>query len=351
MTQEEKVKVYLEDLRKAKDLIEKIFTELKEREGDSEDERVRKAILSFIKQSAGTQELTTKEYSKWIEYLEKQKVITEGDFGRGYDCGYQAGYDVAVNEMKPKVAMATLDSEKQKPAEWSKNDTVFLNEIINFFEDKTARLQHDLEMYAHWLKSLPKRFNLQPKNEWSEEDEEMFDEALTGILLAKNRMNDTGCIRLAERFEKAYKWLESFRPRLHLKPNDVQILYKEMCRGIEHSLATEFINYLDNNKPEGKMCLSNGECEDIDKAFKENDWAKIIRYVKKYHQSEQKPEVKLTRWVARDENGEIYAYEDYPEKDSEMWIGSNSMLLDRKSFPDLKWENEPMEVEVTIKRK
>lgn len=66
---------------------------------------------------------------------------------------------------------------------------------------------------------------------------------------------------------------------------------------------------------------------------------------------EQKPETKLTRWVARDENGEICAFEDYPEKDSEMWIGSNSMLLDRKSFPDLKWEDEPVEVEVTITKK
>ena len=51
----------------------------------------------------------------------------------------------------------------QKPAEWSKNDTVFLNEIIDFFENKTNRLQHDLDMYAHWLKSLPERFVLQPK--------------------------------------------------------------------------------------------------------------------------------------------------------------------------------------------
>lgn len=49
-----------------------------------------------------------------VAWLEKQKINTEGDFGRGYDCGYQAGYAVAMNEMKPKVATATLDSEKQK---------------------------------------------------------------------------------------------------------------------------------------------------------------------------------------------------------------------------------------------
>lgn len=46
----------------------------------------------------------------------------------------------------------------QPKQEWSKNDTVFLNEITDFFENKTVRLQHDIEMYAHWLKSLPERF-------------------------------------------------------------------------------------------------------------------------------------------------------------------------------------------------
>ena len=45
------------------------------------------------------------------------------------------------------------------------------------------------------------------------------------------------------------------------------------------------MNYLDENRPEGKMGLSNGECEDIDKAFMEYDWAKIMQYVEKYRPS------------------------------------------------------------------
>lgn len=144
-------------------------------------------------------------------------------------------------------------------------------------------------------------------------------------------------------YQKEIDWLKSLRPQLH----------KETYQAVKHDLAIKFINYLDNNKPEGKMCLSNGECEDIDKAFKENDWAKIIRYAKKYQiQSEKKPEVKLTGWVARDKNGEIYVYGDYPEKDSErpIWIGSNSINLYQESFPNLKWEDEPMEVEITIRK-
>jgi hypothetical protein len=50
----------------------------------------------------------------------------------------------------------------------------------------------------------------------------------------------------------------------------------------KHELAIRFMNYLDENRPEDKMGLSNSECEDIDKAFKENDWEKIMQYAEKY---------------------------------------------------------------------
>lgn len=51
---------------------------------------------------------------------------------------------------------------------------------------------------------------------------------------------------------------------------------------IKRLLSIAFIRYLDFNRPIGKMNLSNAECKDIDKAFKENDWTKILRYAEKY---------------------------------------------------------------------
>lgn len=47
-------------------------------------------------------------------------------------------------------------------------------------------------------------------------------------------------------------------------------------------LSIAFMNYLDSIAPEGKMCLSNMECADIDKAFDEQNWVKIERCIKKY---------------------------------------------------------------------
>ena len=54
---------------------------------------------------------------------------------------------------------------------------------------------------------------------------------------------------------------------------------------IKGILSVGFMDFLDDNRPENKMCLSNGECADIDKAFDEQDWAKLARYVHKYVQS------------------------------------------------------------------
>lgn len=41
------------------------------------------------------------------------------------------------------------------------------------------------------------------------------------------------------------------------------------------------INYLDEHRPAGKMCMSNMECEDLERAFCLGSWEKVIRYIKK----------------------------------------------------------------------
>jgi len=51
---------------------------------------------------------------------------------------------------------------------------------------------------------------------------------------------------------------------------------------IKGVLAIALMDYLDNNRPEGKMCLSNGECKNIDDAFDNGDWDMISRYIEIY---------------------------------------------------------------------
>ena len=53
----------------------------------------------------------------------------------------------------------------------------------------------------------------------------------------------------------------------------------EQIKGL---LSIAFMHYLDAKRKPGKMCLSNGECADIEKAFAAQDWAKLNRYAEKY---------------------------------------------------------------------
>lgn len=242
-----------------------------------------------------------------------------------YFTSYKIG-DVAtkLNGYRIDDILAYLEKQKeQKPAEWGKNDTAFLNEITDFFENKTGRLQHDLDMYAHWLKSLPERFNLQPKQEWLN-DELMIKCCQKAIqFFRENAQRKEKGIRLPAQFsvggylatpDKVESWLKSLRPQPH----------KDIYQAAKHDLAIKFMNYLDENRPEGKMCLFNAQCEDIDKAFKENDWAKILRYANIIlgKSSEEQPKVDLEKeikeWVDLmvgasfpEQDGDFISEEDY----------------------------------------
>lgn len=69
---------------------------------------------------------------------------------------------------------------------------------------------------------------------------------------------------------------------------------------------------------------------------------------------------KIRGWVARDRDGALFLHEKYPKRIKEemeldgaihFWgNGGIRHYLDRSLFPDLKWEDEPIEVELTISR-
>jgi hypothetical protein len=80
----------------------------------------------------------------------------------------------------PKGFHAEIDGDKvvikkgEKPTAWSEEDEGILDEIIDFLENGTVKLQHDLSLYASWLKSLKGRVgceaNCTTTKEWSVED-------------------------------------------------------------------------------------------------------------------------------------------------------------------------------------
>ena len=293
-----------ESCKAVAEYIDTIIPELTE----SEDERIRKAIMVYI------------------DWLDGKK-----------DCQPKGAYSI-------RDMLTYLEKQKeQKPAEWSEFDKGVLKDAIcaadilgndESFNKGNPNLAKAFRIAKDWLRELPERFNLQPKQEWSEEDEQNY-QSIRAILLedttkkigkrtyggvlewyeskGKGRFNlpkikwnedDEKMLNLTKtqlrilqshlsyshsesmsdmeyssrllQIEKCVSWLDIRLKSLRPQPR------KEIYLEAKHDLAIKFMNYLDENRPEGKMSLSNCECEDIDKAFKENDWTKIMKYIEKY---------------------------------------------------------------------
>ena len=109
---------------------------------ESEDERIRKWILDgldFYSDAIGAPE----DHKKAIAYLERQKEYIEDIRQYAYNKGL---VDAA---------------ERQQPAEWSEEDEMHLNWVIEHFR-QSGELYHDL---IDWLKSLRSQPHWKPSNE------------------------------------------------------------------------------------------------------------------------------------------------------------------------------------------
>jgi predicted P-loop ATPase len=66
---------------------------------------------------------------------------------------------------------------KPNKQEWDKFDEDCLKRAVWYIENPAPSVVKDTNL-ALWLKLLPGRFNLQPKQEWSEEDKTMLKVAI-----------------------------------------------------------------------------------------------------------------------------------------------------------------------------
>ena len=60
----------------------------------------------------------------------------------------------------------------------------------------------------------------------------------------------------------------------------------------------------------------------------------------------------MKMWIARDESGDIYLYDSKPELVADwsggIWKASDFFELPADSFPEVTFENSPMEVELVL---
>ena len=138
---EEKARAYDEAIRKAKIIlgccnsasiitkhtIYDIFPELAE----SEDEQIRGAIIDHLK------DYNLTEWAAWLEKQEGCEHIKKDWLEHIKQSWYREGF---IDGKYSDVKGCTI------------NDDVILKELIDFLENRTAKLQHDLTRYANWLK-------------------------------------------------------------------------------------------------------------------------------------------------------------------------------------------------------
>ena len=150
--------------------LETVFPELKE----SEDERIRKGLIRFHKSTIDVDGIKGEDIIAWLEKQEGCEHIKK---------------------------------------EWTTSDAVTLKELIDFLENGTAKLQHDLTRYANWLKTrfTPIEKKSEQKSTWSEEDEEMFKSIMATCELAEQERDSSPARHL---LEMQLNWLKLLKNRI-----------------------------------------------------------------------------------------------------------------------------------------
>ena len=146
MTTEEKAKRYDEALERARKCLDEkrdtcfvrpdvIFPELKE----SEDERIRKELITHFRNTKCVTEEGAKMIAKWIAWLEKQ--------------GKKKNVDA---ESLSKVILASHGDPFKKP-KWSEEDDERFRDIIGAIHSVAYQTTKDEEARIEWLKSIKRR--------------------------------------------------------------------------------------------------------------------------------------------------------------------------------------------------
>lgn len=186
-----------------KEDLEHYFPELTE----SEDEKIRKGIIRYIKK---TSPAMGENIENMVAWLEKQG--------------------------------------EKKPA-WSEEDESALGDALWAIKQARSIAKDENDMgnlwYAeNWLKSLKDRVQLQPKQEWSEEDEKKIMWIVRLISTAGFRELDNDKMPCS-RSELLY-WLKSIKPN-HWKPSEEQMEALQYATGNGGTYNKEALNRLYND--------------------------------------------------------------------------------------------------------
>ena len=237
--------------------------------------------IGIIKDTAsecvGFLALTESEPVEWSEEDEGelQNAIDALEFlGKKGVYRSESGYDAALQAASWLKSLSERFNLQRK-VEWSEEDKKMLNHLIDKIQENWhIRMpgghyfgisNDEKETFSSWLRCLPERFNLSPKQEWSEKDEAAYNAFICEVI--NEKMNPT---------IEQVKWLRSICDRLkflHPQPKaewseEDESSLKELIHYFESlldCLATEkrhaenrkWLKFLKSLRPQSKQEWNN----------------------------------------------------------------------------------------------
>ena len=230
---------------------------------ESEDESIRKEIVSYLKTRKGYTEAIKDPWIAWLEKQGEQKPAHEieptpifriGDIlkRKGKDYTFrvdriQGGYyhcDRNNGAFFPIEEQGNWGLIEQEPA-WSEEDSDMLDDIVKSLKKYQLQMpNYRVELQMRWLKSLKDRIQPQPKQKWSEEDEAIY----YGVIETEQYMLDVvngikkfnvGNISIKEECTRELNWLKSLRPQNTWKPSEEQMKALDEARSLANNCGEE----------------------------------------------------------------------------------------------------------------
>lgn len=197
----------------------KRFSPQPKQEWSKEDEKIIKTILGVL------------ERDGQVTIYEQRGGTMSGSVSYSNKYEEEIGWlkDISLNHKKFIEAVDKLCSN-----EWSKEDEAHRDFILESLEDQIRFCKKDAEgahytkqirTAQNWLKFLPKRFNLQPKQEWSEEDKTMINH----IIEALPQWANGQITILPSQAEEYAKRLKSLRPQPKRNCKDCAMFLNGEC--------------------------------------------------------------------------------------------------------------------------
>lgn len=270
-TTEEKAKAYDEVVNKLRHFIAKgvdplitradvqdFFPELAESEG----EKVIKRITLCLEECVHSDVIRDYEKDECIAWLENIPYTIDHEKREGFHLGYKACLE-RQGEQKAEENKGNIGGISPN---WSEEDEVGLGDALWAIERARTIAKNENDMgnlwcAERWLKSIKRR--VQPKQEWSEEDEQILQGIWDEILANKHDAKECEW----KTYDKFLDWLKSLRPQNTYNPYKAVVeSIAEMCKHYDKASHSGLRDFYDNVKVKCK------DAQEYDSLYPQSRW-------------------------------------------------------------------------------